>query len=349
MHFSPITVGVTALFVLARLAVAASSDHVDVATAPLPQYVLSLPITPFQLVILNSPGQLKPTHSRYAPHHRHEGGENRFYYDHDSHPSKGKRLTGAAQEQEGRTKLRQRQLMPPSTQRAVNNMLMGALFRRASTKSHSTSPGKSIKVNYGNMEKQSMSISQKVSLAGNEYQAVQKSLAGIPGAARNSLAQRGVKILREFSQLQSLYSRQNKALQAAQSSYRGTETKGKNLWGRELKVLPRSFNALSRRAPTKSHSAPAKSITINSGSLAQLEKQTLAIGAKVDEAWREQQALRKAGAGWAGAARTAMDQLGNQIDVAFKQLHSLLHQPLPQSSYQATESKDKALWGRAQL
>ncbi|KIL54256.1 hypothetical protein M378DRAFT_857180, partial [Amanita muscaria Koide BX008] len=289
-----------------------------------------------------------------APHHRHEGGENGFYhslYDHDSHPSKGKRLTGAAQEQNGRTKLRQRQLMPPSTQRAVNNMLMGALFRRASTKSHSTSFGKSIKVNYGNMgqlEKQGISISQKVSLAGNEYQAVQKSLAGIPGAASNSLAQRGVKILREFSQLQSLYSRQNKALQAAQSSYGQTENKATNLWGRELQVLPRRFDALSRRAPTKSHSGPAKGTIIKAGSLERLEQRILVIGAKVDEAWREQKALREAlaGAGRNGSARTALDQLGSQIDVAFNQLHSLLHQPLPQSSYQATEGKDKALLGR---
>jgi len=320
MHFSPITVGVTALFILSRLAAAVSSDHVDVATAPL------------------HPGQLKPAHSRYVPHHRHEGGENGFYHslhDHDSHPSKGKRFTGAVQEQEGRTKLRQRQLMPPSTQRAVNNMLMGALFRRASKKSHSTSPGKKTKVNYDNMAQlvqQGISISQKVSSAGHAYQEVQNTLAGIPGPARNSLTQRGVKILREFSQLQSLYSRQNKALQAAQSSYGGTEA-NKNLWGRELQVLPRSFDALSRRAPKKSHSA--KSITINPDSLAQLEQHILTIGAQVDEAGREQQALRKAlaGAGWVGNARTAIDQLASQIDVAFNQLHSLFHQPLPQSSY----------------
>ncbi|KIL59840.1 hypothetical protein M378DRAFT_180679 [Amanita muscaria Koide BX008] len=58
------------------LAVATSSDHVDVATAPL------------------HPGQLKPTHSRFVSHHRHEGGENGFHrhqFTDDRYPSKDKR------------------------------------------------------------------------------------------------------------------------------------------------------------------------------------------------------------------------------------------------------------------
>ncbi|KIL59842.1 hypothetical protein M378DRAFT_969618, partial [Amanita muscaria Koide BX008] len=38
-----------------------------------------------------SPGQVKPAHSRYAPHHRHEGGEHgfhRYQFTDDRHPSK---------------------------------------------------------------------------------------------------------------------------------------------------------------------------------------------------------------------------------------------------------------------